>query len=52
MKRTYLMPAMQVNEAQVANMMAVSIVDGNADPGQPVLGKEDESWDIWADDAE
>lgn len=52
MKKMYMMPAMQVNEAQVQNMMAVSINDGSADPGKPVLTKEDNSWDIWNDEAE
>ena len=43
------MPALQVNEAQVSNMMAVSLQDGNADAGKEVLTKEDSSWDIWDD---
>ena len=41
------MPALQVSEAQVQNMMAVSLQDGSADPDQPVLTKEDDSWDDW-----
>lgn len=44
---------MQTNEAQVVNMMALSLVDGsNADGGKPVLTKEDSGWDIWADSEE
>lgn len=43
------MPAMQVNEAEVINMMAVSLMGGNADPNAEVLTKEDNSWDIWDD---
>jgi len=49
MKKTYMMPAMQVNEAEVINMMAVSLMDGNADPNAEVLTKEDNSWDMWGD---
>ncbi len=43
------MPALQVNEAQVNNMMAVSLMSGSADPKAEVLTKEDNSWDIWGD---
>ena len=50
MKKMYLMPALQVNEAQVTNMMAVSLQDGNADPDKPVLTKEDADWDIWGEE--
>ena len=44
-----MMPAVQVNEAEVINMMAVSLMDGNADPNAEVLTKEDNNWDIWDD---
>ena len=47
-----MMPALQVNEAEVQNMMAVSIVDGNADPDKPVLTKENNDWDFWGEEAE
>ncbi len=47
MKKTYMKPALQVNEAQVINMMAVSLQDGNADSSADVLSKEDNSWDLW-----
>ena len=40
-------PALQVNEAQVINMMAVSLQDGNADSSEDVLSKEDNAWDLW-----
>ena len=52
MKKTYLMPAVQVNEAQACSMMAISIQDGTADPGKEVLTKENDDWDFWGDDAE
>lgn len=44
------MPALQVNEAEVINMMAVSILNGNADPNAEVLTKENNNWDIWNED--
>ena len=44
-----MMPALQVSEAQVQNMMAVSLQDGSADPDKPVLTKENNSWDLWND---
>ena len=52
MKKTYMIPALQVNEAQAQNMMAVSILDGSADSGKEVLTKEDDNWDFWGDEAE
>lgn len=47
MKKIYMMPALQVNEAQAQNMMAISILDGDADPNKEVLTKEDNDWDFW-----
>ena len=52
MKRTYLQPELVSNETQASQMMAVSIVDGDADPSKPILTKEDKNWDIWNDEAE
>jgi len=50
MKKTYMMPAVQVNEAEVVNMMAVSLLNDNADPNAEVLTKEDDNWEIWSDE--
>ena len=55
MKRTYLMPAMQVEEAQAAQMMAESLAINTSKPvtGDDALTKEDFAWDIWgANDGE
>ncbi len=41
---------MQTNEVQVMNVMAVSILDDNADPNKEVLSKEDSKWDFWGDE--
>ena len=45
------MPAMQVEEAQAAQMLAESLVisDTTVD-GSNALTKEDNSWDIWGDE--
>ena len=52
MKKEYIVPSLQVNIAQVANMVAVSLIDnGKADPNAEVLVKSDDSWNIWDDDA-
>lgn len=45
-----MMPALQVNEAEVQNIVAVSLQDGNADPNAEVLTKENNNWDIWNED--
>lgn len=50
MKKTYIKPALQANEAQVINIMAVSLQDGYADPSQESLGKEDNAWDLWSNE--
>lgn len=47
MKKTYIEPAIQTNEAQVSTMMAISLKDGAADSSKDVLTKEDNAWDIW-----
>lgn len=47
--KKYITPAVQVTETEAASMMAVSIQNGTADPGKPVLSKEnnEEDWNIW-----
>ena len=47
MKKIYLMPAIQVNEAQVVGMIAISLQDGNADPDKEVMTKENDDWNMW-----
>ena len=52
MKKTYLIPAMQVEEAQAAQMLAESLAintDTTVD-GSDALTKEDNSWDIWSEE--
>jgi len=53
MKKTYLIPAFKVEEAEVVNMLAESLViDGETTvDGGDALTKED-SWKIWSDDEE
>ena len=53
MKKTYLIPAFKVEEAEVVNMLAESLViDGETTvDGGDALTKQD-SWEIWSDDEE
>lgn len=52
MKKTYMMPALQVYKADAVDMMALSLQDGNADSGKEVLSKENNDWNFWGDEAE
>ena len=52
MKKTYLIPAMQVEEALAAQMLAESLAI-NSDKkvnGSDALTKEDDCWNIWGDE--
>jgi len=48
MKKTYLIPALKVEEAQAAQMLAESLAisDSSVD-GSNALTKEDDAWDDW-----
>jgi hypothetical protein len=50
MKKIYSAPALLVNETEVQQMVAVSLIDGTADPDGEVLTKENAGWDIWTDE--
>lgn len=50
MKKIYSTPVSLVSEAEVQNIMAVSIMDGNANPNSEVLTKENSDWNIWEDE--
>ena len=50
MKKTYIIPSMQVEEAQATNMMAVSIIQGGTADDSEVLTKVNTDWDIWGDE--
>lgn len=52
MKKIYSTPVVQVNETSVQNMMAVSLMEKEADPNEEVLDKEfkpDADWNIWGE---
>jgi len=53
MKKTYLIPALRVEEAEIVNMLAESLVIDNSTTvdGDKALTKES-SWEIWSDDKE
>ena len=49
--KKYICPAIEINEAQVTNMLAESLkISDTTVDGSQALGKEDNSWDIWADE--
>lgn len=50
MKKIYTVPAVLVSEADVQSMMAVSIMDGSANPNGEVLTKENSDWNVWGDE--
>lgn len=46
--KKYICPAIEINEAQVTNMLAESLKISNTTvDGSQALTKEDASWDIW-----
>ena len=52
--KKYICPALEINEAQVTNMLAESLAI-NSDitvDGSEALVKDDNAWDIWASDEE
>lgn len=51
MKKMYITPAVEINETMASQMMALSLQAGAAD-GSEVLGKEENEWNMWAEDEE
>ena len=51
MKKTYVCPFIEMNEAQAAQMIAESlnIYTDKTVPGNTALTKENFAWDIWGD---
>lgn len=49
--KKYICPAIEINEAQMTNMLAESLIisDTTVD-GENALTKEDNSWQIWNDE--
>jgi len=52
MKKFYLCPAIEINEAQAAQMLAESfnVISDKTVDGSQALTNEDNSWDIWGDE--
>ena len=51
MKRNYICPAMQAEEAQATQMLAESLVISNTTvDGSQALTKENNGWYIWDDE--
>ena len=54
MKKVYITPAMQAEEAQAAQMLAESLKlnSGTTVDGSQALTKENNDWDFWGNDEE
>ena len=51
MKKTYLIPALKVEEALAAQMLAESLtISDTTVDGSSALTKEDGDWQIWEDE--
>ena len=51
MKKTYMIPALKVEEALAAQMLAESLTISNTTvDGSAALTKEDSDWSIWGDE--
>ncbi|MBR6141043.1 MAG: hypothetical protein IKQ37_04695 [Bacteroidaceae bacterium] len=49
--KTYLIPALKVEEAQTTQMLAESLaISSTTVDGSTALTKEDSGWDIWGDE--
>ncbi len=48
-KKVYMKPELTLHRIQLENMLALSIVEGNATTND-VLTKESNDWDIWGDE--
>ncbi|MCR5851162.1 MAG: hypothetical protein K6G92_10720 [Bacteroidaceae bacterium] len=48
----YIKPSIQIEEAQASQMLAESlpIISGTTVDGSDALTKEDDNWNIWADE--
>lgn len=49
MKKTYLIPAIEISEAQAAQMLAESLIISSETTvdGSEALTKEENGWEIW-----
>jgi hypothetical protein len=51
MKKMYISPALSIEEAQAAQMLAESLkLSDTTVDGSQALTKEDEDWEIWDED--
>jgi len=52
MKKMYITPEVEINETQVEQMMALSIIDGGADGSEVLVEEENDVWNIWGEEEE
>ena len=48
-KKLYIKPELNIHIVHLENMLALSTLDGDADPSGIVQGKGHGDWDIWGD---
>ena len=48
-RKHYIQPQVRISEMCPAQMLALSIQEGEADPTQEILVKEDNEWDIFGE---
>lgn len=46
-KNKYMAPEVEIHNVELENMIALSMVNGDASQDGEVLNIEDNSWDIW-----
>lgn len=50
MKKTYTTPTLEIEQTELSQMMALSIIEGgSAQPGDG-MSHEDKDWNIWNED--
>ena len=47
--KKYITPCVEINETEAFEMIALSLLNGNANSDKEVLGRND-SWNIWNED--
>lgn len=48
MKKMYIAPAVEINETLTCQMMALSVQTGISADDSQILGKDENTWDIWS----
>ena len=49
-RKEYIMPLLNVNEAEGSEIIAVSIIEGGQADDSEVLTKENDDWELWEEE--